>query len=316
MTQPPGVVLLGTAEFALPTLEALRRSDRFDLLAVVSRPARRAGRGRRLRHPPVARKAQELDLPLLQPEKAGEPGFLRRLEGLGARVMVSAAYGLYMPRRLLESAPGGVVNVHPSMLPRHRGAAPIQRAIMEGDEETALCFMLTDSRGWDTGPVLRCYPWRIGPRETAGSLHDALANLAGERVEEVLEGYLAGRIRPVEQRGEPTYAAKVSAGERFLDWSRPACEVDKQVRALSPWPGARTRFREGNLKVLRSRPLGNGDGQPGAILGLREGRPAVSCGKGAVLLLEVQPQSRGRMSGEDFARGYSPQPGERLGDDG
>ncbi|MFO7950473.1 MAG: methionyl-tRNA formyltransferase [Candidatus Fermentibacteraceae bacterium] len=315
MSPLPGVVFLGTAEFALPALRALHLSERFRLLAAVSRPPRPAGRGRRMRQPPVAGEAMGLGIPLLQPEKACDAGFLRRLSALDPQVMLCAAYGLYMPKELLETAPHGVVNVHPSMLPRHRGAAPIQRAIMEGDRETALCFMLTDSRGWDTGPVLRCYPRTIGPRESAGSLHDALAEMAGERVEEVLEGYLAGRIVPEPQRGEPTYADKVGRGETVLDWSRPASEVDRTVRALSPWPGARTGFRGSVLKVLECLPA-EGDGDPGTIIGLEEGFPLVACGRDAVRLLRVQPQSRGRMPGDDFARGYSPRPGERLEHDG
>ena len=315
MSPVPGVVFLGTAEFALPALRALRASERFCLLAVVSRPPRPAGRGRRMRQPPVAREAMEANIPLMQPEKAGDEGFLHRLAGLSPQVMVCAAYGLYMPRKLLEAAPHGVVNVHPSMLPRHRGAAPIQRAIMEGDRETALCFMLTDSRGWDTGPVLRCYSRSIGPRETAGSLHDALALMAGERVEEVLESYLAGRIVPEPQRGEPTYADKVSREETVLQWSKPASEVDRTVRALSPWPGARTGFRDKGLKILECLPE-DGEGEPGTILGIRDGFPLVACGRGSVRLLRVQPASRGRMSGDDFARGYSPRPGERLEHDG
>ncbi len=316
MSGGPGVVFLGTAEFALPLLRVLGDSRNFRLLAVVSRPARPAGRGRRLRQPPVAREALDMDLPLLQPEKAGDKDFLRRLAQLEPRVMVCAAYGLYMPRKLLQTAPGGVVNVHPSMLPRHRGAAPIQRSIMEGDRKTALCFMITDSRGWDTGPVLRCYSRCIGPRDNAGSLHDALAGLAGEKVEEVLEGYLAGDIVPTPQEGEPSYAEKVSRRETVLDWSRSAADLDRVVRALSPWPGARTIFRRRTLKVLDCLPLEGEGGAAGRVTGYRDGCPTVACGSGSLLLLRVQPQSRGRMSGDDFARGYSPKPGERLGNDG
>ena len=309
------MVLLGTAEFALPVLSALRQSPAFELVGVVSRPPRPAGRGRKLRQPPVARLTQEMGLPLLQPERAGDADFLEALRGLEPKVMVCVAYGLYMPGGLLELAPRGVVNVHPSPLPRHRGAAPIQRTIMEGCSNTALCFMLTDTKGWDTGPILRCYPHEVGPRETAGTLHDSLAALAGQRVEEVLSGYLSGRIAPTPQQGEPSYADKLDKSELLLDWNRSAEELDRSVRALSPWPGARTEFRGASLKVLSTALSEAPEGPPGTLSLDGEGFPVVRCGSGGLRLERVQPGSKSRMAGTDFLRGYGPLTGERLGGD-
>lgn len=315
MTEAHPAVFLGTAEFAVPALRALHRSPAFHLSAVVSRPPRPAGRGRKLRQPPVAAEARRLGLPLLQPKRADGGDFLADIRAIGPKVMVCAAYGLYMPEELLDAAEMGVVNVHPSMLPRHRGAAPIQRAIMQGDDSTALCFMLTDSEGWDTGPILRCYPCRLSPRETAGSLHDRLAGLAGEKLEEVLTGYVSGGITPTPQEGEPSYADRIGRDETMIDWSRPAVELDRLVRALSPLPGARTAFRGGWLKVLMADPLEGNWGAPGSVRENGGGFPAVGCGVGGLLLRRVQPQSKRRMDGDDFLRGYQPGPGERLGED-
>lgn len=313
MTCRHSVVFLGTAEFALPALRALSASNLFHLAAVVSRPPRPAGRGRKLRQPPVAAEAADMDVPLMQPEKAGDAEFLAGLRVLAPTVMVCAAYGLYMPDELLESADLGVVNIHPSMLPRHRGAAPIQRTIMAGDGSTALCFMLTDSRGWDTGPILRCYRRTLSSRETAGSLHDRLAALAGEKLEEVLAAYVEGDLTPSPQRGQPTYADRIGRKETLIDWSRPAEELDRMVRALCPWPGARTRFRGGSLKVLMAEPLQGDFGPPGALLAL-DGLPVAACGEGGLLLKRLQPQSKRRMDGDAFLRGYQPRSGEELGD--
>lgn len=247
-------------------------------------------------------------MPILQPEKLSGQ-FIPVLRELAPDVMVTASYGAWLPEDLL-SIPGlGVVNVHPSMLPLYRGAAPVTRAILDGREETGVSFMLTDS-GWDTGPVIASFSEPILPEDTAGTLERRLAGLAGERLPGVLEGYGTGELVPIPQTGEAVYAGKVETGETWLDWSRESLYLERQVRAFQPVPGARTSFEGKMLKVVQASvspvPVPQGE------VRLRDGI-LVGCGDGGSLrILRLQPASRGIMTAEEFLRGSHMKDGDRL----
>ncbi len=303
------VVFLGTSSFAVPALKELLRRGGISLEAVVSRPDRPAGRGRKLTPPPVAQLARALGVPLLQPEKLAE--IRHELDLIAPDVMVSASYGGWLPEWFLGMAPLGVVNIHPSLLPKHRGAAPVIRTVLNGDSLTGVSFMLTDS-GWDTGPVIRSCPHRVARGITAGQLQEELAALAAENLPGVLLDYSAGGLVPVPQSGEGTYAEKITPEEALIHWNDSAGNLDRMIRAFNPVPGARTLFRGGMLKAYMAAPAA-GHGAPGEIIATEP--LTVACGSGALILLELQPQGRKIMSGEDFTRGARIKAGEILGDE-
>ncbi|PIE52356.1 methionyl-tRNA formyltransferase [Candidatus Fermentibacteria bacterium] len=300
-------VFLGTSVFAVPALEALAAADDINVAAVVSRPDRPAGRGRKLRKPPVAEKALELGLNLLQPEKL--KGIQELVEELAPEVMVSASYGGWLPEWFLKLSPFGVVNIHPSLLPRHRGAAPVIRAVLQGDSETGVCFMLTDN-GWDTGDVIRCVTLPVPVNTTAGELENILAVKAAEEIPGVLRKYLSGELQPQPQAGEESYAEKISAEEAQIDWTLDSRQIVRQIMAFNPVPGARTVHCGRVVKIYRA-VHSDMSGTPGEVIGLSP--PAIACGTGAVEIHELQVQGRKRMSWQDFTRGYRLEPGERLG---
>ena len=306
----PGMrmVFFGTSEFAIPSLEAIM-SSRHELLCAVSRPPRPAGRGRKLRHPPVYTFLMDHPLQVHQPPKLTE-GFIATLADLAPDVMVTAAYGAWLPDALLAVARLGVVNVHPSLLPLYRGAAPVTRAILDGRDETGVSFMLTDS-GWDTGPLLASFPLSVEERDTTGTLESRLARLAGSRIVQVLEEYRSGILGPVPQAGEPIYAEKVQPRETWLDWDLPAEELERRVRAFQPSPGARTSYRGRLLKITEAS-VSPGELPPGEIL-LDDGNLLVGCGGGGALrVTRLQPESRREMSAVEFLRGAGMESGDSF----
>lgn len=301
-------VFLGTSEFAIPSLRTLSRSE-IKLQCVVTRPPRPAGRGKRLRQPPVYHAASELGLPVHQPVKLQED-FIEMLRSLEPDIMVAAAYGAWLPMELLDSSGLGVMNVHPSLLPLYRGAAPVARAIMDGVQRTGVTFMLTDE-GWDTGPVIASFPEPVAPGDTAGSLTERLAEKAAERIVPVIEEYSRGILRPVPQTGRSCYAEKISKQETWIDWSRRAEEIERLVRALQPWPGARTKLRGKMIKVVRASLLPH-DLPPGEILP-EDGGLTVGCGDSSSLRIEeLQPASKKVMQAQDFLRGARLKPGDSF----
>jgi len=307
---PVRLLFLGTSEFAVPVLGALCSGPSVEVAGVVTRPARPAGRGRNLRQPPVALEAMARGLPLHQPEKLRR-SFRETLGGIAPDVMVSAAYGAYLPEWLLESARLGVVNVHPSLLPRHRGAAPVARTIISGDLETGVTFMLTDS-GWDTGPVLGVVTAGVRPDDTAGSLERRLSGLAAGNVTGIVAGYASGEICPVPQQGEATYAEKITPDETWLDWTESAGLLERLVRAYQPAPGARTLYRGRTLKI-HSASVCDLVSEPGMLYLSDDGGLSVGCGQGRLTLLEVQPEGGRTMGIDAFVRGYRPVEGEACG---
>ncbi len=301
------VIFLGTSSFALPPLKSLMESVH-ELVLVVTRPPRGAGRGRKPRNPPVADYAVAHKLELLQPDKLTND-VISYLHALEPDVMVSAAYGAWLPRKLLESAPLGVVNIHPSLLPAYRGAAPVARAIIDGEDETGVSFMLTDS-GWDTGPLLESFRERIMPDDTTGLLEERLSNIAAANMQAVIERYAAGSIIPEPQKGKTVYAEKISSAETWLDWSMSAEQLERQVRAFQPFPGARTEHLGNMIKLIKVIPVSM-ESAPGEIT-IEENTLFIGCGEGSLRILTLQPASKRIMDTADYLRGTSMRTGDKL----
>lgn len=304
------IVFFGTSSFAVPVLGSLLGSVH-PVLCVVTRPPMPAGRGRSLTQPPVylhiRENAPRVDVH--QPAKLTEE-FIGILAEMEPDVMVTASYGAWLPEGLLGIPRLGVLNVHPSLLPLYRGASPVIRAILDGREETGVSFMLTDS-GWDTGPVVAVYRESIHPDDTAGTLEDRLARLAGDMILPTLEGYDGGSLEPEPQKGEPLYAKKISAGETWLDWKCTARSLERKVRAFQPSPGARTSHGGRLLKVIAAC-VSNASVPPGEVA-VEGGSLTVGCGDGESLrIISLQPASRGVMTAEEFLRGYRMRTGDRL----
>lgn len=291
------ILFLGSSAFAVPILEKLHGSPAITVREVVTRPDTRAGRGRKPSSTDVSVAAERLGIPLAKPAKL-LPG---RLVTAGIDMMVSASYGEWLPGWLLESTPLGVVNVHPSMLPDFRGAAPVARSILAGLNETGVSFMLTDS-GWDTGPVIFSWGAPIHPCETAGELTARLSLMAAEMAPDILSRYARGLLRPIPQQGSGTYADKISRGEARLNWEKPAAELERAVRAFNPVPGAWTLFNGRILKVHRG-VIREGSGVPGTFIMPDGNRLLVAAGSGLLELIEVQPESGRRMDAATFLRG-------------
>ena len=295
---------MGTPDFAVPALAAL--AARHQVAAVYSQPARPSGRGQKPRPSPVAARAEALGIPVRTPASLRGPEAVAALAALAPEVAVVAAYGLILPQAVLDVPARGCLNIHASLLPRWRGAAPIQRAVMAGDAETGVCIMAM-AAGLDTGPVLLRRTTPIGPRDTAGSLHDRLALIGAEAIVAALDDLDALEPAPQPEAGV-TYAAKIDKAEARIDWSRPAVEVDRLIRGLAPFPGAWTGIGGERVKLLLSE-VADGTGAPGEVLdGL-----TVACGTGAVRVLAVQRAGRGAMEAEAFLRGTPVAPGTRLG---
>ncbi|MEN8208087.1 MAG: methionyl-tRNA formyltransferase [Candidatus Fermentibacteria bacterium] len=302
------IIFLGTSSFALPCLSTLIESENM-VLCVVSRPPRPAGRGKKLRQPPVAEYSLENRLEIHQPDKL-TLDFISTLKSMEPELFVSAAYGAWLPNKLLEASELGVVNVHPSLLPQYRGAAPITRALLDGREETGVSFMLTDS-GWDTGPVIAAVHERILPSDTAGSLEERLAMIAADSLIDVIDGYSSGKLIPEKQPAEALYAEKITTDETWLDWTRPARYLERKVRAFQPSPGARTMYSGKLLKVSRAR-ISLCDADPGKVV-RDDSALHVGCGgEESLEILEIQPASRSAMSTAEFLRGSMMKTGDKL----
>jgi len=303
---PMRLVFMGSPEFAVPALEALSGAGH-EIVCVYSQPPRPAGRGQRPRPAPVAARAAGLGLRVRTPARLRDAGDRAAFAALRPEVAVVAAYGLILPQPVLDAPERGALNIHASLLPRWRGAAPIQRAIMAGDTETGISIMAMEA-GLDTGPVLARTVTPIGPRETAGSLHDRLAALGAETIVRALAEL--DRLVPEPQpEAGVTYAAKLDKAEARIDWTRPASAVDRHVRGLSPAPGAWTEVGGERVRVLLAEPA-EGDGPAGTAL---DASLRVACGGGAVRLLRLQRPGRAPMPADAFLRGFAVPAGARLG---
>lgn len=305
------LVFMGTPAFAVPILRALIHSED-NVVAVVTQPDKPAGRGKKLSPPPVKVLAQKHGIPVLQPEKIKDPAFIEKLKDLAPDLIVVAAYGKILPKEILEIPPHGCLNVHASLLPKFRGAAPINWAIISGEKETGITIMLMDE-GMDTGDILLQEAIPIGPEETAGELHDCLAELGARLVVEAIRGLKEGRIAPRKQPEEGvSYAPLLRKEDGLLDFSRPAHELAALIRGLDPWPSAYTYFRGKLLKLFRPQVIsGETSAAPGEIVSLEDGL-TIATGDGLLQVKEVQPEGKKRMSAAEFVRGYRPQIGEKL----
>lgn len=297
---PIRVVFMGSPDFALPSLRAL--TQKYEVVGVVTQPDRAAGRGRELKAPPVKTCAFELGIPVIQPSKLREPEAMRQLRAWGPDLIVVAAFGEILKKDVLDLPQYGCVNVHASLLPRWRGAAPIQAAILAGDEETGVTLMKMDE-GLDTGPMLARKTVRIRRDDTSGSLQRVLSTLGADLLIATLPDYLAGRIVPQPQPEEgATYAPMLEKKDGLLDFTHPARELERRVRAMNPWPGAWFEWNGGSLKVLRAS-VDEGKGLEVGSRFIVEGRPAVTCADGALILEEVQPAGKRIMPGKSFLAG-------------
>ena len=305
------IVFMGTPEFAVPALDAL--ADAHQVVGVITQPDRPAGRGRRLAPSPVKQVALERGLSLSQPHSLRTPEAVAQLSAWKPDVIVVAAFGQILPQDVLGLPPHGCLNVHGSLLPRWRGAAPVAAAILAGDEVTGVTIMQMDA-GLDTGPVLAQREETILPDDTQATLEERLAYLGAELLVETLSAYLAGNLLPRPQPEEgATYAGQLRKEDGLLDWSRPAVELDRQVRAFTPWPGAFTTWRGQRLKVLRVVPLPewHGDAPPGTVIVLADG-VVVATGEGALRLEEVQLAGKRPMDIAPFLRGQRDFAGSAL----
>ena len=288
------VVFMGTPDFSVPALRAI--ADRHDVVAVYTQPPRAAGRGQKPRPSPVHATALELGLPVFHPEKLRDPADQDRFAAHQADVAVVVAYGLILPQAVLDAPRLGCVNIHASLLPRWRGAAPIHRAILAGDAASGVAIMQMEA-GLDTGPVLAETRTPIVPQDTTADLHDRLSDLGATLILDVLDR-LPLVATPQSEDGV-TYAAKIDKSEARIDWSQPASQVDRQIRGLSPFPGAWCQIDGERVKLLRSR-LASGSGEPGQVL------PGftIACGEGAIQVLTAQRSGKKPMVADDLLRGW------------
>ena len=299
---------MGTPDFSVPILQALIAAAH-EVVAVYTQPPRPAGRGHREQPSSVQRAAEAARIPVLSPVKL-DGVEQEKFRALALDAAVVAAYGLILPKRVLEAPRLGCLNVHASLLPRWRGAAPIQRAILAGDRETGITIMQMDE-GLDTGPVLLAEPVPIGPQTTANALHDELAMLGARLITRALAGRADGTLVPRPQPVEGvTYAKKLSREEGRLEWRKPAVELERAVRALNPAPGVWFERGGERVKVLAAALAeSRGDAAPGTVL---DGALTIACGTDALRLTRLQRAGRAPMDAEAFLRGYALPPGTRL----
>ena len=293
------VVFMGTPEFAVPSLAEIL-SQGHEVIRVYTQPPRKAGRGQRLTKSPVHQFAEVMGLRVETPESFRKSRVIDGLEALNADVASVVAYGQILPKRALEAPVHGCLNLHGSKLPRWRGAAPIQRAVMAGDAETAVQIMQMEP-GLDTGPVLLSETVEMRPTDTSGSLAERMAGAGARLWGPALAAVERGSLSPAPQAGEPTYAHKIDKAEAEIDWTRSAVEIDRLIRGLNPAPGAFTLAEGARLKIWQAEVV-DGQGVPGTLDG-----DTVACGEGALKLVTVQPAGKPRMDAQDWLRGTDTQ---------
>lgn len=297
---PARLVFAGTPAFALASLRGLVAAGRSPV-AVLTRPDRPAGRGRKLRAGPVKQYAEQLGIPVLQPETLGDADAVARIREFSPDALIVAAYGLLLPRAVLDLPPSGSLNVHASLLPRWRGAAPVQAAILAGDRETGISLMQMEE-GLDSGGVYAQQALTIGAAETAGELTERLATLGAELLQAKLDDILGGRLqaRPQDVQ-QVTCAAKPGRDDPRLDWTLPARTLCRRVRAFNPVPGAWFEFAGERVKCWSAEPADATGETPGQVLGVSKSGIDIACGEASLRVLELQRPGRGRVSAREFA---------------
>ena len=294
-------VFMGTPDFALQTLQGLIDAG-CKMVGVYTQPDRPKGRGKQLAAPPVKELAQKYDIPVYQPLKLRQPEAVAELEALAPDLIVVVAYGQILPKSVLEIPAHGCINVHASLLPKYRGAAPINKAIIDGETETGITTMYMDV-GLDTGDMLVKKTLAIGPEETAGELHDRLASLGRETMEETLRRLCAGTLqREVQDDEQSTYASMMKKEDGRIDWNRSAQEIHNHVRGLDPWPGAYTTLNGELLKLAETSPEA-AEGLAGTVIAADKNGVCVACGSGSLRIQQLQLAGRKRLAAADFLRG-------------
>lgn len=308
---PERVVFMGTPQFAVPSLERLVDQG-YRIVGAYTQPDRPAGRSGAPARSPLKRAAERLGLPVYQPRSLRRPEEQERLRGLAPDLIVVAAYGLILPQAVLDIPRHGGLNVHPSLLPRHRGASPITGALLAGETETGVSIMLMDA-GLDTGPVLTQRRVAVGLGETAGDLTARLAVIGAHVLVETIPRWVSGAITPAPQDDtQATYTRMLTKEDSQIDWSLPAEEIARRIRAYAPWPGTATTWQGKRLEVLEGEPVAGASGEPGTVFYLDKDA-AVSTGDGALLLKRVQLEGRKALDVEEFLRGARGLIGSRLG---
>ncbi len=310
------IVFMGTPDFAVPTLTALHKAGQ-EVLVVLTQPDRPSGRGKKLRPSPIKTSALELGIPVWQPEKLKEGDWVDKLTSqFQPQAVVVVAYGQILPEKILKWPLLGCINVHASLLPAYRGAAPIQRAVMEGQKETGVTTMLMNE-GLDSGDILLQKALPIKPEDTASSIHDQLAVMGAELLVTTLQRLEQGQIVPwPQEEAQSCYAAKLTSQDEIIDWNRPAEEIFNQIRGLNSWPGARTFWQGQVLKIWQSEPqegLSCDQAKPGTILECSKNNLLIATGTCPLQIQELQLQGGKRLATADFLRGKELLPGSCLG---
>ncbi len=307
------VIFMGTPEFAVPCLSALCDMD-LAVSLVVTQPDRPKGRGRKLMPPPVKTAAKALDYETYQPDAVKSDAFYQEIAQRRPDLLIVVAYGQILPKRLLEIPVYGAVNVHASLLPKYRGPAPIQWAIINGEPETGVTTMLMDA-GLDTGEILMRQAMAIDPVDTAGTLHDKLAHAGGDLLKQTITAMAAETLRPMTQNhGEASYAPLLKKSDGRIDWWEPAAVIERKIRGLNPWPLAHTFHGDRRLNVFKAelRPCPPNDAPPGTVVSGFSGELRVAAGDDALALIEIQGASGKRLPVRDFLSGHPIAPGTRL----
>ena len=309
MSERPRIVYMGTPEFAVPALEA--SAELGELVLVVTQPDRPKGRGGELAVPPVKQWALAHGIPVRQPEKLKTNKFHEELSTFRPDVAVVAAYGRILPPELLAVPKHGCLNLHGSILPKYRGAAPIQWAVANGERETGVCLMVMEA-GLDTGPVIACRTTPITANDTGGTMHDKLARLAAEVLRAELPAFLRGERKPVPQDdSQHTLAPILTKENGRIDFTLPARLVEARLRGFDPWPGASTTLNGKLLKLLKAH-VSTGSGQPGTVLSAAAGLE-IACGEGSLVATELQLEGKKRLPAAHFLAGTRIEPGSKLG---
>ena len=307
------VVFMGTPDFAVPTLEKIIEAGH-EVLAVVTQPDKAKGRGKKVIFSPVKEKAMEHDLPVYQPRRAREPEFIEQMRELNPDVMVVVAFGQILPKDILDIPKYGCINVHASLLPKYRGAAPIQWAVINGEEVSGVTTMQMDV-GLDTGDMLLKVEVPLAEDETGGSLFDKLSTLGGELLIETLVKIEAGDIHPEKQDDSQAgeYARTLDKALGNVDFTKSAVALERLIRGLNPWPSAYTFYNGKTMKLWKAEVVPGGDMQPGQILSVDKQSFTVQTGEGALRILELQMEGKKRMDAGAFLRGCALTVGEMLG---
>jgi methionyl-tRNA formyltransferase len=312
------IIFMGTAELSCASLEKLARDRKISVVAVVTQPDKPKGRDLKLQPSPVKTLAQTLNLPVLQPQRARDEEFVSELRELKPDLIVVVAYGQILPQSILDLPKFGCLNIHTSLLPKYRGASPIQSAILNGETETGVTIMKMDA-GLDTGPVLSTRRTPILPADDSQTLHDRLAQLGAELLVETIPDYVAGKISPQPQPTEgSSYAAKIKKEDGQIDWEKPAAEIWNRLRAFTPWPGAFTfvpaQTKPQRLKIWKAE-IVERSGRAGEILSADKNGIVVACGQNALRILELQREGGRRINAGEFLAGCALSAGESFDSD-